>query len=80
MHAGLKPYSCGKCNKSFTLKSVLTRHVRIHTGYRPFKCSACGKSFFQKKDLAGHMLHAGKCICRFGGIYAYCRYFIDRKW
>ena len=25
-------------------------------------------------------MHAGKCIRRFGGIYAYCRYFIDRKW
>ena len=24
--------------------------------------------------------HTGKCICRFAGIYAYCRYFIDRKW
>ena len=23
--------------------------------------------------------HTGKCIRRFGGIYAYCRYFIDRK-
>ena len=22
----------------------------------------------------------GKCIRRFAGIYAYCRYFIDRKW
>ena len=22
--------------------------------------------------------HTGKCIRRFGGIYAYCRYFIDR--
>ena len=26
------------------------------------------------------ILHTGKCIRRFGGIYAYCRYFIDRKW
>ena len=26
------------------------------------------------------LLHTGKCIRRFGGIYAYCRYFIDRKW
>ena len=25
-------------------------------------------------------LHTGKCIRRFAGIYAYCRYFIDRKW
>ena len=24
--------------------------------------------------------HTGKCICRFGGIYAYCRYLKDRKW
>ena len=23
--------------------------------------------------------HTGKCIRRFGGIYTYCRYFIDRK-
>ena len=27
-----------------------------------------------------HIEHTGKCICQFGGIYAYCRYFIDRKW
>ena len=25
-------------------------------------------------------IHTGKCIRRFAGIYAYCRYFIDRKW
>ena len=25
-------------------------------------------------------IHTGKCIRRFGGIYAYCRYFIDRQW
>ena len=24
--------------------------------------------------------HTGKCIRRFAGIYAYCRYFIDRMW
>ena len=24
--------------------------------------------------------HTGKCIRRFAGICAYCRYFIDRKW
>ena len=27
-----------------------------------------------------HRIHTGKCIRRFAGIYAYCRYFIDRKW
>ena len=35
----------------------------------------------QKEDgiLCECDTHTGKCICRFGGIYAYCRYFIDRK-
>ena len=27
-----------------------------------------------------YLLHTGKCIHRSAGIYAYCRYFIDRKW
>ena len=27
-----------------------------------------------------HVHHTGKCKRRFGGIYEYCRYFIDRKW
>ena len=26
------------------------------------------------------IIYTGKCIRRFGGMYAYCRYFIDRKW
>ena len=25
-------------------------------------------------------IHTGKCKRRFGGIYAYCQYFIDRNW
>ena len=31
-------------------------------------------------DLRLDIIHTGKCIRRFGGIYAYCRYFIDRMW
>ena len=27
-----------------------------------------------------YLTHTGNCIRRFGGIYTYCRYFIDRKW
>ena len=33
-----------------------------------------------KSRIATEGNHTGKCIRRFGGIYAYCRYFIDRKW
>ena len=30
--------------------------------------------------VGSDLKHTGKCIRRFAGIYAYCRYFIDRKW
>ena len=34
-----------------------------------------------KDALVTTLIHyTGKCICRVAGIYAYCRYFIDRKW
>ena len=36
--------------------------------------------YYQKTVSACYCCHTGKCIRRFGGIYAYCRYFIDRKW
>ena len=40
------------------------------------KCDATNKL----KYALDPMFHTGKCIRRFGGITAYCRYFIDRKW
>ena len=48
---------------------------------------ACRISHFLTKGLSAtsrlkgvFFYHTDKCIRRFGGIYAYCRYFIDRKW
>ena len=31
-------------------------------------------------EIKQYCQHTGKCIRRFAGIYAYCRYFIERKW
>ena len=49
--------------------------------------SSIGQKQYEKfvKDMTDIQMpsslnHTGKCIRRFGGIYAYCRYFIDRKW
>ena len=38
------------------------------------------KMFYQFRVSACHQDHTGKCIRQFGGIYVYCRYFIDWKW
>ena len=31
-------------------------------------------------SICSQDIHTGKSLRRFAGIYAYCRYFIDRKW
>ena len=41
------------------------------------------KDIFYSNSYENVYSHTGKCIRRFGGINAYCRYFImfiDRKW
>ena len=32
IHTGVKPYSCGLCNKEFRRKDDMMSHVRTHTG------------------------------------------------
>jgi transcription elongation factor Elf1 len=42
------------CQKEFTSRWSLTRHIRTHAGEKPFKCTICGKEFVQKCTLKRH--------------------------
>lgn len=57
---GAEGHRCSECEKTFTDKLYLKRHMIRHTGRRPFTCSICKKCFTQKAHLRKHMrCHTG---------------------
>ena len=52
---------CDFCEKKFTDKSTLTKHLLIHTGVKAFECDFCEKKFTQKGSLYRHLtIHTGE--------------------
>ncbi|CAL1532584.1 unnamed protein product [Lymnaea stagnalis] len=47
-------YICDICNKSFSHKYYITRHVKTHAIEKLFKCELCGKCFTFKAYLKRH--------------------------
>ncbi|XP_035209076.1 gastrula zinc finger protein XlCGF7.1-like [Stegodyphus dumicola] len=60
-HPGSHAYTCQVCQKIFSLKGNLHRHLKIHTGERAFSCTVCSKGFIREDNLRTHMrFHEGK--------------------
>ncbi|EWM27105.1 c2h2-type zinc finger-containing protein [Nannochloropsis gaditana] len=54
-------FSCLHCDKTFTLKGNLKRHLFTHDGVKPFACGVCNKTFSRKADLEIHVrVHTGE--------------------
>lgn len=52
---------CHICNKTFSSRTNLTRHILTHSDAKPFQCSVCQSAFTQKGSLKQHMLrHTGE--------------------
>ncbi|KAK9887300.1 hypothetical protein WA026_021608 [Henosepilachna vigintioctopunctata] len=48
-------YTCQICEKAFSQKGNLMRHLRMHEGVKPFTCELCGHKFAQKANLKKHL-------------------------
>ena len=71
-HLGLleRKYLCEYCEKRFTSKYALDRHVLTHTQQRPHACEYCSMAYTQRNDLVKHLReHVGDAIyrCNFEG-------------
>ena len=57
-----KPYSCPYCDKTFSYKPSMERHVQTHTGVAPYTCETCGQSFADSTQYKKHLITHGVTI------------------
>ncbi|KAG7306888.1 hypothetical protein JYU34_008359 [Plutella xylostella] len=56
-----KKFECDICNKRFTTRRDIVRHIFIHSDKRPFECETCKKRYKTKKYLVKHkLIHTGE--------------------
>ena len=54
--------TCGKCNKTFTEKRYLTRHIKNKTCEKTFSCTKCGETFANRRNRDNHMRRKNPCV------------------
>ncbi|XP_060559058.1 zinc finger protein 28 homolog [Ruditapes philippinarum] len=66
-----KSFECSICNKTYTLKASLKRHMNVHNTEGGLNCSVCGKTYYilsafnqHKKCILLHVTDA-KCVVKY---------------
>lgn len=60
----LHPFQCSLCERSFSQRGSLNRHVRSHLGVRPFPCPRCPMTFSRQYRVTEHMRVHQRCVLR----------------
>lgn len=56
------PFQCSLCDRSFSQRGSLNRHVRSHLGIRPFPCPRCPMTFSRQYRVVEHMRVHQRCV------------------
>ncbi|KAG7252777.1 hypothetical protein CRUP_016078 [Coryphaenoides rupestris] len=57
-------YQCSLCERPFSQRGSLNRHVRSHLGVRPYLCPRCPMTFSRQYRVTEHMRVHERCVLR----------------